>query len=279
MAEATEREIGQEWLEAAAGWRKWGDYIEAAGAGVTGLLIDHAKIGPGSRVVDVGTGHGDPALSIAALVGPTGHVTATDVSPAMIAVARERAEKRGLSNIDFVVADAAELDLSEGSYDAIVSRHTLMFLREPAEALRRFRAFLSPGGRIAAACWGRPDRVPFLSLAFAPVAAALELGPPPPGEPGPMALGAPGALENVFIDGGLAEVEAGTTSSRFEFEGAERFVELMQDCAPQIGQLIAGLPAEAQAKVWRAIGEGVRDLAGDGPIVLDNEVVWAAGSR
>ena len=73
---------------------------------VNDRLIELAEIETGHTVVDVATGIGDPALSVARRVGPTGRVIATDQSTAMLAVAASRARDAGLTNIEFRQLDA-----------------------------------------------------------------------------------------------------------------------------------------------------------------------------
>ena len=95
--------------------------------------MELAGVQPGSRVLDVATGYGEPALTAARAAGPEGAVVATDISAQMLAFGRERAAKAGLENVEFVESEAASLDFPEGSFDAAVSRWGLIF--EPDGAM------------------------------------------------------------------------------------------------------------------------------------------------
>src|ERR1051325_619125 len=99
----------EEWKAAARGWRKWDAKIVAWTAPVTAALVAVAEIRPGMQVLDIGSGTGEPALTLAGVVGPTGHVTATDLSPEMLAVAEDKAREQGATNVSFEVADAEQL--------------------------------------------------------------------------------------------------------------------------------------------------------------------------
>lgn len=110
-------------------------------------LLRLAGIGPGMRVLDVGCGPGDVTMRAARLVGPTGHVIGVDTDPAMITLARRRAEQAGAHNVTFAQARIPDLAL-DGAVDAITGRLILMHLADPAAAVRALRRLVRPGGII-----------------------------------------------------------------------------------------------------------------------------------
>ena len=156
----------QEWNAVAEGWRKWWPLIEQGAQQVSERLVDLAGVEPGHRMLDVATGVGEPAVTAARRVGPQGLVVATDQSPEMLAIARERGAALGLSNLEFHAVDAETLDFPEGSFDAALCRWGLMFLPDAVEGLQRIRRLLVPGGRFATSVWGPPQKTPLLSLAM-----------------------------------------------------------------------------------------------------------------
>ena len=85
------------WAERAAAWRRWHPTLTEWWRGVTDLLIDWTEPAPGMRVLDLASGTGEPALTLAPLVAP-GDVTATDIVPEMVAL-RRRTRRRGTSPI------------------------------------------------------------------------------------------------------------------------------------------------------------------------------------
>ena len=97
---------------------------------VNDRLVELADIDAGHTVVDVATGIGDPALSVARRVGPAGRVIATDQSAAMLAIAERRAREHGLTNIEFRQLDANAYDFPDATIDAVVCRWGLMFLSD-----------------------------------------------------------------------------------------------------------------------------------------------------
>ena len=115
----------------------------------TELLRAAAGIAPGMHVLDLGSGHGEPALTFACAVGTDGHVTATDLSAPMLALAQEQAAIAGLRNLTFTVTDAADLPFDDASFDAATSRFSMMYVMDAAAAYGDIRRVLKPDGRFA----------------------------------------------------------------------------------------------------------------------------------
>jgi SAM-dependent methyltransferase len=115
---------------------------------ITRRLFEAAGIGAGMRVLDLGSGAGDVALLLADLVGPRGRVVGVDLNAAILTTARVRAGAAGRTNVTFLTGDLRELPF-EAEFDAIVGRWILMYLPDPAGALRLLATLLRPGGIVA----------------------------------------------------------------------------------------------------------------------------------
>jgi ubiquinone/menaquinone biosynthesis C-methylase UbiE len=115
-------------------------------APVTRRLFAAAGIGPGMKVLDIGSGAGDVALLAAEHVGLHGRVVGVDMHPALVETARRRAA--GRANVAFVAGDIREVALDD-DFDAVVGRFVLGHLPDPAAALRRLLPHLRPGGIVA----------------------------------------------------------------------------------------------------------------------------------
>jgi SAM-dependent methyltransferase len=111
----------------------------------TNTILDLAGIGPGMRVLDLGTGIGDVAFAAAGKVGPSGAVLGIDRSPEALAIARGRAADAGLGNVSFVDDDLADPTV-DGEFDAVVGRLVLLYVERAEEVVRRFASLLTPGG-------------------------------------------------------------------------------------------------------------------------------------
>lgn len=127
---------------------------------VTERLFRAAGIGPGQRVLDLGSGAGDVAMMIARLVGPSGEVVGVERDPNSIGHAQARAAEAGLRNVSFTQSDAGQIPAGK-PFDAAVGRFILMFLPDPVTVVRSLSGFVRPGGVIA---FQEPSWVPFFPL-------------------------------------------------------------------------------------------------------------------
>jgi len=147
------------WDNVANNWRKWWKTIERGAEKVSRRLIELAEIKPGSIVLDIATGIGEPAITAANRVGQNGHVLATDISPQMLSVAKQRATSLGLQNlIEFKEGDIEAIELPSSMFDAVLCRWGLMFLPDLKAGLSNVYRSLVEGGHIAAAVWALPDQ-------------------------------------------------------------------------------------------------------------------------
>jgi SAM-dependent methyltransferase len=268
----------QQWDSAATGWRKWSELIDGAASGISDRLVELAGVEPGSRVLDVAAGYGEPSLTAARAAGTEGSVTATDISAEMIAFGRERAAAAGHRNIEFVESDAASLEFPENSFDAALSRWGIIFEPDGETAAARVRGFLKPGARMAISSWGPPDRVPFLAIPMRAAMERLQVPPPPPGTPGPLSRPTPDALGGLLEGGGFSDVEVEETNVIFEWRSPEEFAAFIKEIAPPITAIIDPHPQEVQDETWAAITEAARQAAADdGAVRLSNLVLLAAG--
>ena len=115
---------------------------------VTRRFFLRSGIAKGMKVLDVGSGAGDVALTLAEFVGPDGTVTGVDVNPDILKTAQARADAAGFSNIEFIAGDTRTLGLPD-DFDAVVGRLVLMYMADPAETLRHLATHLRPGGIVA----------------------------------------------------------------------------------------------------------------------------------
>jgi ubiquinone/menaquinone biosynthesis C-methylase UbiE len=128
------------------------------GAAVTAAIVEEAQVAPGMRVLDLACGSGEPSISIAALLKGSGHVVGVDMAAAPLEVARERASKRGLNNVEYQQADVHALPFADESFDRISSRLGVMFFSDLAKALGEMRRVLKPGGKVALLGWGSMEQ-------------------------------------------------------------------------------------------------------------------------
>lgn len=153
---------------------------------VAARLVDFAQVRAGEAVLDVGTGTGVVAVT-AARAGA--RVTALDLTPELLAVARENASVAQCGGIDWTEGDAEQLPYPDAAFDVVLSQFGHMFAPRPDVAIAQMRRVLKPGGRIAFATWP-PEHLIGQMFAFV----GRNSPPPPPGAAPPPQWGAPGIV-------------------------------------------------------------------------------------
>ena len=185
-------------------WVTYQDAMDKTLAPVLDLVIDRAGLLPGQSVLDIGCGTGASLLAAVDRVGPSGHVTGADISPALLDLAQDRTKAH--ANIALQEADAAQDDLT-GPYDALISRFGVMFFSDTAGAFAHIRRALKPGARLTMATWAPPPQNPFFMTPAK--AAQAVLGEMPKSDrtlPGPFAMEDPNRIIPMFEAAGLSDV-------------------------------------------------------------------------
>jgi SAM-dependent methyltransferase len=266
------------WATAADGWRKWRHRFEPATADLNRKLVEIAGVRPGHRVLDVASGIGDPALEVARTTGAKGSVVATDFSPEMLAVARERAQAEGLGNLETRIADAEKLDLPAASFDAATCRWCVMLVLDPAAVCKGVRRALKPDARFATAVWSEPEKVPFLAIPAMVAMREAGLPPPAPGTPGPLSMGKPGIVEAVLSAAGFRDVKVETVNVIFDYASPAEYADTLDDMSASLRRALEGKPADVRAKVRAEIERAIGAFrTPDGRVRIVNEVRCASG--
>ena len=244
------------WDAAARGWDAYSPEIRAWLRSTTDAMIAMADVMPGARVLDVAAGAGDQTLTIAERVGPAGAVLATDLSPAIVALANDRARRAGLRNVQCRVADGEDLQVEAAAFDAAVCRLGLMLLPNPLQGLREMHRALRPGGGVCTVVFSVPERNPCVTILMATSLRHAGLPARDPGAPGSLfSLAQPRRIDALFLEAGFRDVATTAVDAVFRMPSVDDYLAFVRSSASPILQILAGLsPAPAQA-AWDDIRE------------------------
>jgi SAM-dependent methyltransferase len=232
-------------------WREYDETELRLTAPLSERMMDLARLGPGMRVLDLATGRGEPAVRVARRVAPGGMVVGVDVSEAMLRMARERADREGIANLELIGTDAETLLGVEATrFDATVVRWGLMYLDSPVAALKSARRAMVSAGILVAAVWAEPERVPYYTLPRFVLERYRTLPPTDPEAPGTFRYADLGRLQRDFAAAGFTiehieeiDVEVMEAATDAELVAWTRAFGLTQ--------LLNDLPAEMQ-QAWEA---------------------------
>jgi len=269
-----------QWESAAEPWHRWGDLLTSWLGPATERMLDMAGIGAGSRVLDVAAGAGDQTMMIAERVGATGEVLATDLSPAILEFAQQRARAAGYKNVRTQELDGERLsDLPAESFDAVISRVGLIYFPDQQRALAGMRHCLAPGGRIGAMVYSTAERNAFFSLPVSIIRRRAGLPAPAPGQPGPFSLGGEGVLEAVLSEAGLRDIEVEVIDAPLRVDSAAECVRFEKESFGALHQMLSGLDESAQSEAWAEIEESLGQFEGDGGFEGPCELVVGVGAK
>lgn len=269
--------IRQEWLAAAPFWKKWYPQLSFQSRQATDLVVQGAALSPGMQVLDIASGSGEPALSVAAAVGPQGRVFATDLIREMLQIAEENAAARGLRNIEFRSADAEQLPFPDRHFDRITCRFGIMFIPDIQRALSEMRRVLKPAGRVSFVTWGPMEENPLFGTMIRPFLKYVEVPPPPPDSPHIFRFADENKLAQVLSLAGFQEVRATKHRINWPWPGsAEQAWQGGSELAAPFKRIIAATPADKKEEAIREVIEGIRRFSDGQAINFPATVIASA---
>jgi ubiquinone/menaquinone biosynthesis C-methylase UbiE len=242
-AEELDRRQRELWRRGAQGWERRQESLREKTAAVSQWLVDAIGPQPGERVLELAAGPGETGFSAAQRIGPEGRLLCTDQAPEMIEVARRRASELGLTNVDFAVIAAQELELEPGSFDAALCRWGYMLMADPNEAMRRTRVALRGQGRLAMATWDRPDRNLWMAAPAMALVGQGVIPSPDPADPSPFALPDPVDIEGRLRSAGFTSVRTDRLEFSQRYPSFDEYWAETLDCGAPIAAAVAGLEA------------------------------------
>ena len=262
------RTMNYEVAEAIApSWERRRAEIEEVSAPVREWMVRKLAPEAGQTVLELAAGAGDTGFEVAAALGERGRLISTDFSPRMLEAARRRGAELGLANVDYRLIDAERIELDDHSIDGVLCRFGYMLMAESAAALADTRRVLRPGGRLALAVWGPPERNPFFSAIAISLVQGGHMPPPDPAAPGLFSMASPQRTRQLLESAGFGEVHTEDVAVTFELASIDEYVEFISDSAGPIAMVLRGLSAadreavraQAQAALGRfAAGSGYR---------------------
>lgn len=258
---------------------RWKKQSAAMGRAVTEALVEYAKPQPGMKILDLASGTGEPAISLAICVGAQGQVTALDLSAELLEIAKRRAQERRLENVTTRQADAHSLPFADNSFDLATSRFGVMFFRDIEIALRELHRVLRPNACACFLAWG-PFEQPYWQSTMGVV--HRHVGGPlcAPGGPDPFRYSAAGSLSEALRVAGFREVHEETKTVPWTWPGAAEEVwdqarAVAVPFRPMLDRVAQQAWPQIHQEVHAAIGQYVRG----NNIEFGASVVLASGSK
>ncbi len=240
--DSNHRRVVQEIAAAlAAGWERQRARIEEFASPVREWMLRELAPEPGQTVLELAAGLGDTGFQAAAIVGERGRLISSDVAPEMVEAARRRGAQLEVRNVDYQALDAERIELDADSVDAVICRFGYMLMADPAAALAETRRVLRPGGSLALAVWGAPERNPWATVLGAKL---VELGHVPPPEPGgidPFSMASAERTRALLEGAGFATVRTEEVPVRLAVTDVDDYLGYAADTAGPAALVLRGL--------------------------------------
>ncbi len=277
-AEEIEQAQRMTWAALAVGWDKWEHVITDQLAPVGQAIIGGLDVRAGHRYLDIASGTGEPALSIARLAGD-GHVVLTDLAPEMLQVAQRRADELGITNIETRVAGADELPFDDATFDGVSVRFGYMFFPDLARATAEFVRVLKPGGRLCASVWTRPEGNPWTSIPMSAINAETALPAVEPEAPSMFRLAAPGAVSALYDAAGLQDVAEWDVEIVLTTATPEQYWAVISEHVSSAVAALGGLDEPARERIAATVTADVRPFVRDGLVQVPGVARCIVGTK
>jgi ubiquinone/menaquinone biosynthesis C-methylase UbiE len=264
--DAQKRQIFETAEAIAPTWERRRADVEEVATPVREWMLRELRPQEGHTVLELAAGVGETGFEAARIVGETGRLITSDFSPAMLEAARRRGAELGVTNVEYRIVDAERIELEHDSVDGVLCRFGYMLMPDPATALAETRRVLRPGGRLALAVWGAPERNPFFAIIGISLVQRGHIPPPePPPAPGPFSLASADRVEELLRDAGFAEVRTEEVPGRFVIPDVDEYLSVIADTAGPVALALRGLAQSDLAVVRTDVEDSLRRFAaGDG---------------
>jgi SAM-dependent methyltransferase len=251
-------------------------YAEAL-APVAECMLEEARLEPGQRVLDVGSGSGDMALLAAQAVGAAGFVLAMDVSrERMAGLAARIGALAPPPALAILESPAEELSLEPGSFDVALARNCVMYFRDLGRALLNVRRALRPGGRFVASVYGPLASEPFHAIPAEAVERRQALPEHPPEYVRAFRVGAED-VRAAMAQAGFADVRTRVVPVARTYPDLAAALDTMH-ISTSLGELMFALPPGQREAVWNDIERGFRRYEGTAGLRIPGEQVIVVGT-
>jgi SAM-dependent methyltransferase len=241
-------------------------------------IIRSLRPGGSDVVLDIAAGTGEPGLTIATML-TDGHVVITDLSPDMIAIARENAVRRGIANVKTQTCDVSELPFDDHTFDAISCRFGFMFFPDMELAAKEMARVLKPGGRIATSVWNVPDKNHWVTAIMGSIRRNVALPPPPPDAPGIFRCAADGMIVDLLRNAGLRDVTQTEVPGSMNSGTVDIYWEMMTEMAAPIASALSNADEETQAKIKREVFDALQAMFPSGNVAMASSALVISGAK
>ncbi len=262
-----------DWEHIAEKFDLWLPHIAPVGD----ALLEALNAQPGDTVLDVASGTGEPALTLARRMGDKIKIIGTDAAEAMVNVAQKKATREKLSRIQFQHMTAEKLAFPDSAFDKVLCRFGVMLFEDSLQGLKQMQRVLKPGGRFALAVWSTPETMPTLRWAYQVFQGRIPADKYPP-LPKVTSLGLSGVLDNMLGQAGFCDYTIRPVTFHYRFPSFDDYWNVVEQS--DILKMQYDVLPENQRSIIRAeIAALAHAFIGKDGLVVPHEFLLATGTK
>jgi len=240
-------------------------------------LISALQAQAGTTILDVASGTGEPALSLARQLGDQASITGIDAAPGMVHIAQAKAERECLNNIRFQAMPAEQMDFADRSFDRVLCRFGVMLFHDPLQGLKEMHRVLKDGGRFAIAVWSTAETMPTLCWTYEVFKGRIaeDLYPPLPKV---TSLGPPGIVESLMSAAGFANFRVEKKTLHYQFASFDDYWDTVE-ASDILKMQYDALPADQRDSIRDEVARFARDFVQDGRLIIPHEYLLVSGDK
>lgn len=236
------------WNKVANSWKKWDEFTMNFLRPMGDAIIKTLDIKTNDITLDIASGTGEPAFSIAA-IAERGKVYATDLSEEMLDIAQAYAQERHINNIAFKVADVSNLPFDDNFFDKISCRMGFMFFPDMHLAANEIFRVCKKDGKVAVSVWGAAENNDWSTTITKVLSRHFEISPQPVNAPGMFRCAAPGLMKQLFERAGFKNVHEETIYGTVDFDTAENYWLNRTEMSEPVVKLLSTASEETRKKL------------------------------
>jgi len=262
-----------DWHAIAEKFDIWLPQIEPVGE----ALLDVLQAKQGDHILDIASGTGEPALTLAQRMQDDINVIGVDAAEGMIGVAQQKVSDLGLNNIRFQTMPAENLDFTDESFDKVLCRFGVMLFEDPLTGLKEMRRVLKPGGRYAFSIWGEAETMPVMYWSYEVFKDKVPEDVVPPLAK-ITSLGAPGAIDTMLAEAGFTDINVERRTFQYKFDSFEAYWDAVE-ASDILKQQFDALPDSSREVVRNEVAGFANKYIGENGLMVPHDFLLAYGTK
>jgi ubiquinone/menaquinone biosynthesis C-methylase UbiE len=240
-------------------------------------LLESLNAQPGDHIIDLGSGTGEPALTLARRMNGHIQITGIDAAEGMVKVAKSKVANEHLTGIDFTAMPAEKMDFEDNFFDRALCRFSVMLFTDPLQGLKELRRVLKPGGHFSLAVWSTPETMRTLYWSYEVFKHRLDEDYHPPLAK-VTSLGAPGIMEQLLQEAGFKQFKVEQKIFHYQFESFNAYWNAVE-ASDILKMQYDALPEDQRNSIRDEVGRFARDFIHDGNLVIPHEYLLVSGIK